>query len=305
VRGIVAGALLALALAAPAAQAAPAELPLLPPLPQSRVLAEHGKSVRPKPEFRSGFVVEADGYQVGVTTFGNAVSFEVWRRSGKQQVLTAYLARGVARPERLQATFGKFGKISMRFRESRGGPRSICRFGQLLVKRRGVFVGNLRFRGEGGYVSVRLHQAKGAIVTPGKRCRYRPSRRDSLRDFIELFLSPKAALLSLSRDGVDLTAFLALEAKRSSLFAAIDEESRGKLAIVRLCEVSRPRRIRADETLTAASVSPPAPFHGVGRYRAAPDGTTTWSGDLSVNFPGAPRFPITGPDFESFLEVPF
>ncbi|HWO84398.1 MAG TPA: hypothetical protein VNM38_11515, partial [Solirubrobacterales bacterium] len=63
--------------------------------------------------------------------------------------------------------------------------------------------------------------------------------------------------------------------------------------------------IRIDEALTTAKLTPPSPFHGTARYRAYPDGATSWSGDLSVNFPGAPRFPLTGPSWETFLEVPF
>ncbi|HET8813837.1 MAG TPA: hypothetical protein VFM51_02645 [Solirubrobacterales bacterium] len=301
----VAVAVLVAALSAPVAHAGAEDLPPLPRLPQSRMLIQHGPPVRPAPLFRSGFVAKADGFDIGVSTYGDAVYFEVWRKSRGRRIATAYLARGVARPERLQATFGNFGKVSMRFRESRGRPRSICRFGQVLVKRRGVFVGNLRFRGEGGYVSVRLHRAKGGIVTPGGRCRYRP-RRGVLRELIELFFLPKAAVLALSRDGVDFTALLALEGRRSSAFLAMHEESRGKLAIIRLAEARKPRRhIRVSEALTSASLTPPSPFHGTGRYRAAPDGTTTWFGDLSVHFPGAPRFPLTGPGFEPFLEAPF
>lgn len=303
-------ALLALALSAPASPAV-AERPLpLPPLFPSRVLAEHGGPVHPAPVFRSGLVAEADGYKVGVSTFGSAVIFEVWRGGEERGTFTAYLARGVAAPERLQATFGHFGKVSMRFRESRNRPRSrkkVCRFGRAIFKRRGVFVGNLRFRGEDGYLSVRLHRAKGAVVTPAGRCRFRPSpdSSSSLREFISIFFHPESALLAIARDGVDSTSLLALEGERKSYFLASDGETRGKLAIMRVATLLRSSPLQTNTALTSASLSPPAPFHGTGRYQAAPDGTSTWSGNLSVNFPGAPRLPLTGPEFETFLEAPF
>lgn len=301
-------ALLALALSVPVAPAA-AEQPLpLPPLLPSRVLTEHGGPVRPAPIFRSGFVTEADGYKVGVTTFGSAVILEVWRGNENRGAFTAYLARGVAARKRLQATFGRFGKVSMRFRESgkRSRPKEVCRFGQILVRRRGLFVGNLRFKGEDGYVTVRLHRAKGAVVKPGGRCPFRREPGEpSLRELISIFIRPEAGLLAISRDGVDSTSLLALEGKRKSYLLASDEESRGKLAIIRVASLLRPVPLRVNETLTSAGLSAPAPFHGTGRYRAFPDGTATWSGNLSVNFPGAPRFPLTGPDFETLLEVPF
>ena len=285
---------------------------LLPPLPQSTLMdrallaSDHGAPVRPAPTFRSGFTAEVDGYEVGVSTYGSAVYLSVWRGGKAQRTMTAYLARGVARPERLQATFGKLGKVSMRFRQSRNRPvgRS-CRFGRLLLRQRGLFVGALRFRGENGYVSIRLHRAKGSIVRVGKRCHVHRRHEFDPSEFEFLFAKPEAAMLAISREGVDSTALLAISAKKSSAFLAVDEESRGKLAIVRLAAVRKPGKLTVDDAITSGSLVPPRPFHGTGRYRAFPDGTHTWSGSLTVNFPGAPRFPLTGPSFETLLEVPF
>ena len=289
--------------------AAPPIKLLLPPLPPSQLLTQHGKPVAPTPFFRSGFVLRADGYKIGVSTFGSAVFLSVWRGGNGRRIQTAYLARGVARPERLQATFGQFGRVKMRFRESRHrtwiGQQRTCRGANRFVKRRGVFRGNLRFKGEGGYVSVRVHRARGAVVTEAPKCRRH--RRGGAFDipFGASFSTPLSALLAIARDGVDATAFFAVEDRRSTLFFATNEEARGKLAVVRMAVLRKRTRIRTNEALTAASLSPTAPFHGTGRYRAAPDGTSAWSGNLSVNFPGKPRFPLTGPDFETFLEVPF
>jgi hypothetical protein len=301
----------AMLLGAVAPAAAVADLPL-PPLPKSPALErglqliEHGGPVRPAPLFRSGFVADASGhYEVGVSTYGSGLYLEVWRGGKKQRAMTAYLARGVAKPEHLRASFGRFGEVSMRFRRAPSQRvTKRCFFGRLLVKQHGVFVGNLKFRGEGGYVSVRLHRAKGGILRPGKRCHVRHHDFDAA-DFEALFAKPKAALLSISRDGVDSTAMLAIADGKKSAFFAADEESRGKLAIVRLAIVRKPGRVHINEAITSGTLTPPAPFHGSGRYRAFPDGTATWSGNLSVNFPGAPRFPLTGPSFETLLEVPF
>jgi hypothetical protein len=283
-------------------------LKLLPPLPPSRLLSRHGKPVAPTPFFRSGFVLKADGYKVGVSTFGSAVFVEVWRGGNGRRIQTAYLARGVARPERLQATFGHFGKVKMRFRESRHktwrGRVRTCRGANRFIKRQGVFRGNLRFKGENGYVSIRVHRAKGAVVTQAPKCRRHRGGGFQI-PFGNALSQPKSILLAIAREGVDATAFFALEDRRSTLFFASSEESRGKLAVVRMAALRKHSRIRTDEALTVASLSPSSPFHGTGRYRAAPDGSTAWSGGLSVNFPGAPRFPLTGPSFETFLEVPF
>jgi hypothetical protein len=141
-------------------------------------------------------------------------------------------------------------------------------------------------------------------VAEAAKCRRR-RQPFTLPDFSFLFAEPKSALLATSREGVDSTAFLALGGKRRTLFLVSDEETRGRLAIIRIGVVRTKGPLRFNEALTAGRVSPTAPFHGTARYRAFPDGTTAWSGDLSIDFPGAPRFPLTGPQFETLIEVPF
>jgi hypothetical protein len=291
--------------------------PLLPPLPPRQLMTQVGAPVAPARSFHSGFVVEAsNGYKVGVMTFGDAVVLVVFRgdqRHFKRISETAYLARGIVAPERLQATFGRFGKVSMRFRESRHRPwvgkRRRCRGDGRFVKRRGVFVGNLRFKGEDGYVSVRVHRAKGAVLTLAEKCRRHENRRARRRTAAsgeEPFLAPpQSALFATSRDGVDTTGILALQYRGKMILLSTAEEARSKLAIVRIALVRTRASIPVNEAVTAAKLSAPAPFHGTGRYHAAPDGTVTWSGNLSVDFPGAPRYPLTGPEFAAFIEVPF
>jgi hypothetical protein len=290
-------------------RAAAPPLELLPPLPPSQLFTQHGKPVAPTPFFRSGFVLRADGYRIGVSTFGSAVFLSVWRGGNGRRIQTAYLARGVAAPERLRATFGKFGQVKMRFREARNkawrNRVRTCRGANRFVKRRGVFRGNLRFRGEGGYVSIRIHRAKGAIVTQAPKCRRGRGGGGFQLPFGGSLSKPKSALLAIARDGVGSTGFFAVEDRRTTLFFASSEESRGKLAIVRMAVLRKHSRIRTNEALTSARLSPTSPFHGTGRYVAAPDGSTAWYGSLSVNFPGQPRFPLTGPEFKPFLEVPF
>jgi len=285
---------------------------LLPPLPHSRLMdralaeTEHGPAVRPAQEFRSGFSVEAGKYKVGVSTYGGGLYLGVWKGGRRQRSMTAYLAKGVARPERLQATFGSYGKVAMRFRRSPNRPpdRS-CFFGHVLIWQHGFFVGSFKFRGEGGYVSVRIHRAKGTILREGGRCHVHRHHDFDPSEFEFLFAKPEAAMLAIARDGVDWTGVLALAAKNNSTFLAVHEENRGKLALVRLATVHKAGKLRLNEALTSGRLIPPDPFHGTGRYSALPDGTQSWAGNLSVNFPGLPRFPLTGPAFEPFVEVPF
>jgi hypothetical protein len=292
-----------------AGNARAAELPgLLPQLLPPRLLTEVGKPVPPAPPFRSGFTVSADHhYEVRVFTFGSAVLLEVLRTSQHGLSASVYLARGVATPHRLQATFGKFGKISMRFQPpARGdGVKSVCRFGERLSQHRGLYMGRLNFKGEDGYVSLDLHRAKGAIVTPAGRCRRHHFTSAQIERALEFIFEPLSVLFANARDGVTTTSILSLKSKHRAIFLASHEETHGKLAIIRYVVASGKKGFYANDAATSSRLSPPAPFHGTGHYRAAPDGSTTWTGPLSVNFPGAPRFPLTGPSFETFLELPF
>ncbi|MGN6475283.1 MAG: hypothetical protein ACTHK4_16760, partial [Mycobacteriales bacterium] len=211
-------------LAAPAAHAAEEEQ-LLPPLPPRKLMTQVGATVPPLHVFRSGFQVEpsSGSYKVGVSTFGSSVILVVSNKHGQNLSETVYVARGVATRERLQATFGQFGKVLMRFHESSKHP--VCRGTLRLIRHKGVFAGNLRFRGENGYVSVHVHRATGGILEPAGRC---PRRRHRHGHFDgSIFLETPSAFLAESRQGVDFTGLLALEFGPISDVMAIHEESRG------------------------------------------------------------------------------
>lgn len=300
------------ALALPASSAASETPSSAPEMPGTSLLNHLESRIPPAKTFRSGFRLEArGGYDVEMTTSGTAL-YLIFRKGkfAKRLVATAYIARGVAKPERMRARFGKFGEVSMRFRESPNkswvGKRRNCRGAQRFVKRRGVFVGSLRFKSGDGDIRLNVRRAKGSVVTVARQC-LRKQRRPKPPVFAEgSSHQTQSAFIAVGRDGVDFTGFLAIEGRRKTTFLATNEETRGKLAITNVAIVRRKvKAVRANETLTRARVSAPAPFHGTGLYRAAPDGTTTWSGSLSVNFPGAPRFSLVGPNYETLIEVPF
>lgn len=296
---------LALAAAGAAtAQGLPAAL-----IPSGPLGTEVGAPVSPRPPFLSNLTVDPPGpYEVKVGTRGSAVALIVFRGQRRKHVAaTQYLARGVATPERMQATFGKFGRIAMHFRESRRRPwegkHRRCRGGDRFVVRRGVFVGSLRFRGEDGYLTLHLHRAKGSITSRAAKCFHRRSAPPRAAASSSPFEDSFSGIVASERNGVNLTAFLALSFRNKLAYFAEHEEDRGKLSIVRQAFVASHGDLDLNETVTAGKFSPGTPFHGSGQYRAAPDGSTSWLGDLTVDFPGAPRFPLTGPAYETFLEA--
>ncbi len=262
-----------------------------------------------QPAVGPSFSVDPAGpYEVEVGASEGAVVLTVLRKSsGKRVALTQYVARGVQTPERLQATFGKLGHVSMRFRESRHRPwfgkHRRCRGADRFVTRRGVFVGNFQFRGESDYLAIRAHRAEGAISSVAAKCRrhHRPSHAHSSSQSDETF----SGLIATQRNGVNSTVFAGLSFRGRRVFLAQREESRGRMSVLRSAVVIGPGELPLNGTLTAGRFSPGTPFHGTGRYQAAPDGSTSWLGNLSVDFPGAPRSPLAGPAFEPFLEAGF
>jgi hypothetical protein len=298
--------------------------------PQFRALLR-AKLHMPPPRrhgFESRFDLEAQhGYTVSVVGEGDIVAVEVSRPVahgkkdaleeliGSQRAVTDYVARGTVTEHRIAATFGKFGKIDVRFRPTgqvvESDPGRRCRGADHFTSRLGVFVGGFRFSGEGHYVSVRSHKAKGRIRSPlHLQCNSRPphsfssSRARPVREqpsFIPTFLT------ATRRHAVSALELVTLQIGKTTLFVAINEESLGSMARMRFALATAPSKktLSVNDALTAATIAPPAPFHGKGTYRAASDGTTTWTGPLSISFPGAPRLPLTGEEFEATLESGF
>lgn len=282
----------------------------------------------PRHKFESRFELAAQhGYTVTVVGEGDIVALEVSRPLshgkgnliekllGFRQAVTAYVARGTVSEHRIVASFGKFGKVDVRFQPSgrvvESGHRRRCQGTDHFTKQFGVFVGGVRFSGEGHYVAVRSHRAKGMVRSPlHLECRSRPPHR---------FESPRARpvreqpsfaptfLAATARHGVSALELITLQIGKTTLFAAINEEGLGSMARIRFALTTGPSKktLSFNDALTAATITPPAPFHGKGDYRAASDGTTTWTGPLSVSFPGAPRLPLTGEGFEAALTSGF
>jgi hypothetical protein len=306
-------------LGAQSAPAAASGLPLrLPSWAPAQLRALVRSRTQPSHHRRNPFTLSfkvhaAHGYEALVVGTEHRVLVEVARRHS--DAITAYVAPGVVTRKRLVADFGAFGKLSMSFRGPVRGPgsdpRSVCKFQHRVLRRRGVFHGRFKFDGEGDYLTLRVHRAAGEVTSFGSRCRGRgaplpflsASRPNKPRDN-----GPEPRIFFAGwRHAVDSAEFIALEIFGSTLFLAISEQSEGRLAIVRLAfAIGHTRRaFTLDDALTHATLSPPAPFHDTGTYTAAPDGTKTWEGPLSVDFPGAPRFALTGPPFEPLLDAGF
>jgi hypothetical protein len=257
---------------------------------------------------------------------GNVVALVVVRKEGfgnvrfrptsdrgpvLSQMVAAYVTRGTVTPARIEGSFGRFGSVAVRFQPVQAvkqDPRRCLGHSRYTV-RYGTFAGHIRFAGEGDYVTVRAHRARGHVRTPlHLRCRGRRSPGSWSRDHATGGPSNRdlALLDAEDRSPTASTSILAFQIRKLALLLALREESKGRMAEVRYAVAILPASILShDDALTSATLTPPRPFDGKGIYTAAPDGTTTWTGSLSVAFPGAPKQPLTGAEFAAQLEVGF
>jgi hypothetical protein len=309
------------------AQADSLALPVSVP-PQLRALLRERTQPSPaRSNFESRFAMKVGhGYEMAVIGRGPAVQVEIGRPSslrqgppgaasiGTSEALTFYIARGTVTRHRIAASFGKFGQVDVRFKpagppvESRSRRR--CRGVDHYTIQRGAFVGSVRFAGEGNYVAAHSHRVQGRIRTPLRLyCRSpRFHSRDGLpqREIHPIDLGSRASLSASWRHGVESTDLFSFSIRKAQVTAAFSEQNLGSVALIHFgLAISKPTILTVDDALTSATLGPPTPFHGKGTYSAAPDGTKTWTGPLSVSFPGVPRWPLTGEQFKVKVNASF
>jgi hypothetical protein len=283
-------------------------------------------------------LVNGDGYRVAVLAFGQTVVLQVGRgKSLRRMTATTYLVHGTATPTAIRASFGELGRVDLHFQRSTGPrlPAPLECSGRGPIVRKGIFVGAVHFRGEGGYTAVQAHRAQGisidiAALSACLRHDLRGSRRTAIAP-----RSPFAALLELRKSGrapqapstpthpskgprqtilaargthgLSRSVFLALaRGDRKVRYAAAEATSEGALGVVRVATATAPRSsFSFNGELSRARVTPPRPFSGRGLFEHGPGNAKSWNGPLSVSLLGAPRLPLTGPPFEAQLGQEF
>lgn len=281
-----------------------------------------------------------DGYKVSVVAFGQTVSLTVTRDHGrgrgKRVSTTTYLAHGKVTRNSIRASFADRGSISLRFHPSAKALRANGHAGCTAprgnaIARLGVFVGELRFRGEGSYTSAEVHRVRGGSVDlaaliacllgrapRGQRIELPApklpwgirlpgidigvprggSNTPSVPTHPKAGPKPTTALASL-KTPLTRTDFAAQEKGQGrTRFFAMSQASEGSIGVMRFVTASAPpSAFSFDDTLSSAVVRPPAPFTGEGAYRQGPGTAKSWTGSLAVSFLGAPHVPLTGSPF--------
>lgn len=262
-----------------------------------------------------------DGYTIVVLAYRQIVALTVIHRDGKTRPSTAtYLAHGRVTRRSIEASFGDRGRISLRFRPTGRALHASARAGCTNTSHRvvadlGLFVGGLRFDGEGGYTSVNVHRVHGGEVNllALLRCLRgarppEPLAAAATVPEVETHPSParheRAVLLVNNKLPLSRVVFAAVARQgEDTRFLAIQAVSEGQVGIVRFVAIAGPPSTFAiDDAFSRAVVAPPPPFSGRAVLAHGPGSEKSWGGPLAVSFLGAPRVPLTGPPFDVRLQ---
>jgi hypothetical protein len=257
-------------------------------------------------------VPSSNGFQLHVFSgvrqeFGD-VLIEITKGSEFQN---RYLAKNLSSdPREIVARLGKIGEIAVTFHRTGQGRESIptnCQ-GPKTGVTYGVFRGTIKFDGERDFSHTRRRNVRGFIKRSYRRkCKYPPEKGGH-----------SASLLTGGYRGKTYVSFEAWKTKLNGApkptvrYQARSTYRTKTIWVERFVTTGgdpsnyRWRATHAKASLfpfletAEATLEPPAPFEGSGVFHFEPghsflEGTATWEGSLSVDFPGEGVTHLAGP----------
>ncbi|MBS1895105.1 MAG: hypothetical protein JST59_27720 [Actinobacteria bacterium] len=219
------------------------------------------------------------------------------------------------------ARFPGLGRIHVSFEQEKAWKtkypaNSVCG-SSIQTIHRGTFRGTISFRAEGGFSAADASAAQGNVREDSRRV----CKEVEGGAFTGGSSGPKNADLAVAGPvapaGAPTVSFSATGYPQSepptssggiptvAFGASWSAEKRGieVLALTYRNTVSAYYLVPGPiGTLTDATVTPPAPFAGTGTYHAESPTAATWTGDLTIAFPGTiGTVPLTGPGFTARL----
>jgi hypothetical protein len=239
-----------------------------------------------------------------------------------------YTTAGSVSRQRIAASFGRVGRISVRFHGARRpfkpfpgpgarpGPRQ-CH-GRPPVREVGIFSGRIRFAGERGFARLHAHRARGEV----RRFYQRVCKRERRR-------SGRQARAAARRRGARVNLLVAtdpsprrtvrLEDLSFDFGPGLEDVSAafGSLAEATITERNDGIRIVRRATANGgegtlllskqgaepetATTRPPKPLSGAGKFAKEKGSPATWHGSLKAWLPGSGTVPLTGRGFSASL----
>ena len=247
----------------------------------------------------NGYRITVSGNEIGRDKHGHgdlaegsdevAISAGSGRIDSGGRLHAGYDVEGTSGPRDLVGDFGPFGEVDLHLRVKKTvhvDPPRRCHGQGFLERKVGVWTGTVRFEGENNFTTASATRAKG----------YHEVRRGVFK-----CRGGKFAGVLLTAGEPGSFAFSASQVQRTGakpVFEGSQTEPQSGVLISRLATVRGKRsQFTYDQGFTHATVNPPWPFSGAASFDA-PD---SWSGDLTVEFPGVGTTPLTGPGDQAAL----
>jgi hypothetical protein len=264
----------------------------------------------------------SDGYSVFLRGYGHRrIELDLGSEDFEEPYTTmTYRTTGRVNRHGIEADFGEFGRVEMRFS---GSPqKSAVRFPNCKAAKRGVnqfgvLRGSFEFKSLGGVVELAADRVEGETQhRPKRTCTPKPSRvRSGRPDFSERRrprkAEPESALLTFAARGhmAGRTIDLYLNRFGGLIVDMAAKSTRRFGSVLVSTSVHAPFEGETVEfSVTGSSPRPrsaelsaPAPFSGSGTYRKRPGRAPSWLGSLAAEIPGEGTLPLAGPDFRAIL----
>jgi hypothetical protein len=247
----------------------------------------------------------SNGYEffalAGAPAEGEEGGIAFYLRQGRRALVTYSAPAKVSRTT-IDADLGKLGKISVT-RVPTGRTKRVhrgCKPGSTERVEAERYEGTIEFHGEEGFADVSATSAAleyPSICVSGEEGGRPPGK--SL---------PGARLDVERRDSeqprLEFDAIQRRPGAKTGLSIEV-EEQRGEMNIYRAISTwASSGALRFDRHLRTATLRPPAPYAGYGRFHGNARHASQWTGNLTVDLPGRANVPIAGPGFWATLEHP-
>ena len=275
--------------------------------------AKPGYKVHPGGIRLSVPVGERDGYLVSISASDHQhVLFTV---DGPSSTIE-YFTRGRVSSQRIEADFGALGQVDVRLDlarfESDPSRQGRCK-GRGPLYRVGTYRGRIEFSDEGGVPDISIKRGRVLFKRSFRQVCRRRSPRSKPGHSPKLKRKIEEGVLTVRGKGEGRT--VRLEATIFALRrnpaqsggtrnATVYERHEGVRIIRRTGDFSdhdsfiMSRRGEKPETV---EVELPEPFAGHALDSRSPGSAPSWTGDLTIDLPGAAGIPLTGPGFSAVL----